>query len=438
MYETGDTMPMNHYPSISYDRVLMEGIRDMVFVMNVLPGPVFKYEFMNHSASTHTGLGERAIGKSLEAVLPKEMALYLNQEYQRAIDIGTSITYEDSFLTPDGERFYSETRVTPLHDESGVCTHLAAVVKDVTIQKKAQEEVQTSSDLLFQNQQRYQSLFEYNLDAVLSIDTNGRIISKNLAVETITGYTVEDLIGENFYKYVIPREIPMAIKGFEAALKRKAKEAQLTIYAKSGQEMNIIVKFTPIIMEGVTTGVFAIFKDVTLQKQYEEKLKYIALHDPLTDLPNRRHFDARLEYALDNLVHRQRHFALLMLDIDHFKEINDKLGHDAGDTVIKDFATKLSHCVSTAGTVARYGGDEFIILLELPADAKQPAINLANLIYEKMQIPAHVNGKQIRITTSIGIAIASNKGTTTKEILKQVDIALYKAKENGRNTYFFG
>ncbi|WP_052360733.1 sensor domain-containing protein [Oceanobacillus manasiensis] len=427
---------MNQYPSISFDRVLMEGIQDMVFVMNVLPGPVFQYEFLNNTARNHTGIGEAAIGKSLDETLSVEMASSLNKEYRRAMDIGTSITYEDSFLSPNGERFYSETRITPLHNEAGICTHLAAIVKDVTIQKKAQEEVQTSSNLLFQNQQRYQSLFEYNLDAVLSIDLKGRILSKNLAVEKITGYTDKDLIGENFYKYVIPRDIPNAIKGFEHAVKRGAKESQLTIYDKSHNQMEIITKFTPIIMDGETTGIFAIFKDVTLQKQYEEKLKYIALHDPLTDLPNRRLFDARLDYAIEGLVDRQRQFAILMLDIDHFKGINDTMGHDAGDTVIKDFANKLSSCVRNSDVVARFGGDEFIILLELSSGIERTAISLATLIHHKVQEPTHVNGRQIKTTTSIGIAIASKKDITAKGILKQADIALYKAKENGRNTYY--
>ncbi|WP_404458177.1 diguanylate cyclase domain-containing protein [Oceanobacillus kapialis] len=427
---------MRTHPSISYDRVLMEGIQDMVFVMDVLPDLTFQYEFMNHSAKNHTGLGENSIGKSLEEVLSAEMASYISSEYKRAINTGTPILYEDSFVALNGERHYSETRVTPLYDETGKCTHLAAVVKDVTIQKNAQKEVQTSSNLLFQNQQRYQSLFKYNLDAVLSIDTKGKIISKNLAVETITGYTREGLIGEYFYKYVIPPEVSTAVNAFEQALKGEAKEIELTIFDQAQQKMKIVVKFTPIIMDEEVAGVFAIFKDITLQKQYEEKLQYIALHDPLTDLPNRRLFDARLEHALDNLENRQKQFALLMLDIDHFEKINDTMGHDTGDAVIKDFANKLSSCIRNSDIVARFGGDEFIILLELSSATEQTAISLATLIRHRVQEPTHVNGKQIKITTSIGISIATDPTITAKGIIKQADIALYKAKENGRNTFY--
>ena len=182
-------------------------------------------------------------------------------------------------------------------------------------------------------------------------------------------------------------------------------------------------------------GWVAIHQDVTEQRKIEKKIAHMAHHDALTGLPNRVLFREEVEKCLGN-VRRGESFAVLCLDLDHFKNINDTLGHPVGDTLLQVVATRLRDCLRETDIVARLGGDEFAIV---QVETEQPvsATALAQRILDVMGAPFEIDGHQVVIGTSVGIAIAPMDGAKSDQLLKNADMALYRAKADGRNAFHF-
>ena len=176
--------------------------------------------------------------------------------------------------------------------------------------------------------------------------------------------------------------------------------------------------------------------DITARKQAEKKLEYRAFYDTLTDLPNRNYFDENLEIALVKAKNNNNLMAVVFLDLDCFKNINDSLGHKVGDQLLKSFAQRLSSCVRNNDIISRWGGDEFTVLLP-QINSPEDTINLAQRILEDLKQPFEVAGHQLYVKTSIGIAIYPQDGEDGETLLKNADAALYRAKERGRNHYRF-
>ncbi|MFB4167768.1 diguanylate cyclase domain-containing protein [Virgibacillus sp. JSM 102003] len=174
-------------------------------------------------------------------------------------------------------------------------------------------------------------------------------------------------------------------------------------------------------------------RDISLQKAHELKLEDFAHHDPLTGLPNRRLFNVRIEQRLEEFKDHNALLAVIMLDIDHFKEINDSMGHDVGDRVIKEFGNRLRETVRDEDLVARLGGDEFVILLP-GIESAENAVAIAESIQNAIRQPWKANDSTISITSSMGIAM-SEQDITPSSMLKNADIALYEVKNKGRNAY---
>ncbi len=176
--------------------------------------------------------------------------------------------------------------------------------------------------------------------------------------------------------------------------------------------------------------------NITARKRAEKNLEYRAFYDTLTDLPNRNYFDEKLEIALVEARNNDYLMALLFLDLDSFKNINDTLGHKIGDQLLKSFAQRLSSCVRNDDVVSRWGGDEFTLLLP-QINSPEDTINLAQRILDDLKQPFEISGHQLYIKTSIGIAIYPQDGEDAETLLKNADAALYRAKERGRNHYRF-
>jgi diguanylate cyclase (GGDEF)-like protein len=176
------------------------------------------------------------------------------------------------------------------------------------------------------------------------------------------------------------------------------------------------------------------YADINARKVTEERLRHRAEFDTLTDLPNRGLFVERLQLAMGRATPSHR-MALLFLDIDHFKTVNDTLGHEAGDQLLKVFATRMRDCVRQSDTVARLAGDEFTIIVEGLREATD-AKTLASKLVEALRAPTVLAGKLYEITTSVGVAMWNTGDTDDAELLRRADAALYEAKRRGRNGYF--
>jgi diguanylate cyclase (GGDEF)-like protein/PAS domain S-box-containing protein len=282
-------------------------------------------------------------------------------------------------------------------------------------------------------------IFDLMPDAIVAVNGNGRIQEVNKALTTMFGYEKEQLLGQ-------PIEIllPEAQRkhhvhhrtDYLASPRVRTMGAGLVLSGrrKDGSEIPIDIMLSPV--SSVTDKlVLAVIRDVTERRLAEAKISHMALHDALTNLPNRTFFYERMEQSFLNLG-RDQTFALLCLDLDHFKGVNDTLGHPFGDMLLRQVGERLRGCVRESDRIARLGGDEFAVLQG--SGAKPTDLTaLANRLIEAIGAPYDLDGYQIVVGASIGIAIAPMDASSSDQLLKNADLALYRAKGDGRNTYRF-
>ncbi|MFN2442332.1 MAG: EAL domain-containing protein [Thermoanaerobaculia bacterium] len=292
-----------------------------------------------------------------------------------------------------------------------------------------------SANALHQSEQRYRLLFERNLAGVYRNTLDGRIIDCNDACARIFGYDRrEDLIGtraEDFYfgsedRTTMIRELRerRTLANREARLRRRDGTPVWVLESVSYMEGE---NGEPDYMEGTLV-------DISDRKEAERQIEYQAYHDALTDLPNRMLFMDRLSVAIAQANRTGRHVAVMFLDLDHFKFINDTLGHSIGDLLLRAIARILGQSLREQDTVARIGGDEFTILLaELGAPGD--AATVAQKVLDSIARPIVVEGHELFVTTSIGVALHPADGADAETLLKNADSAMYRAKELGRNNY---
>ncbi|MBL0386855.1 EAL domain-containing protein [Tumebacillus sp. ITR2] len=321
-----------------------------------------------------------------------------------------------------------EVRGMPVLSDAGNIDGFVIVGRDITLRKEAERR-------LAESEQRYKSLYEQNIDAVFSFDENGKFRSGNPAWEKLTGYTEAELLQNGSADHLIPDEdLDRIDVHLQKALRGEAQYYEMPILTKSGERVHVSVTNFPIVINEEIVGVFGIAKDITKRKRDEQMIYHLAYHDPLTKLPNRRLFLDRLQYALDAAREAQQMVAVMMLDLDRFKVINESLGHAIGDQILQEVAERLDSCIASEHTVARLGGDEFALLMPMLTDPDQ-AVETAQSILNAFTPPILVAGYEFHITSSIGIALYPEDGCDVNTLLKHADTAMYIAKDQGKNNF---
>ncbi|MGI8504580.1 MAG: diguanylate cyclase domain-containing protein [Hassallia sp.] len=277
--------------------------------------------------------------------------------------------------------------------------------------------------------------------AVVVCDTNGCVKIMNPVAEKLTGFKQNEAIGKDLTEIfsLIDNEMNEPIENLaKLAIKADAVLSlpeNCTLIAKDGTQILIGDSVAPIRDDGKITGAVLVFQDITKRKHKEAQLLRNAFYDGLTALPNRILFTDRLRQAIERSKRRNDyHFAVLFLDLDGFKAVNDRFGHSMGDNLLIAIARRLESCLRGGDTVARFGGDEFAILLEEIKDVSV-AINIAKRIHESLALPLNLNGHEIISTGSIGIALSGSKHHEPESVLRDADIAMYRAKHQGKARY---
>ena len=215
------------------------------------------------------------------------------------------------------------------------------------------------------------------------------------------------------------------------------RDMELCRLEESGKKVWISISGEPVFdSSGAFRGYRGVGKDISERKQDEERIHFLANHDALTSLPNRAMFNDVLNLAIQNARRYDRNFAVLFIDLDRFKNINDTLGHDAGDKLLQEMGTRLTQTVRASDVVARLGGDEFVLLVQEVAEPKQVAA-VARKILSALVEPMSIQGQECRVTASIGICMYPSEGRNEQSLMKNADIAMYRAKEDGKNNYKF-
>lgn len=356
--------------------------------------------------------------KAFDAVLDQ---LSNPEEFRRsteAIDAQPDTESFDLVLFKDGRRFerYSTGRRI-----EGVANARVWSFRDVTAKFTAEAALRDS-------ELRYRLLFEQNAAGVCVTKIDGEIVDCNTTFASMLGYQRAELMGN---KIALLYERPSERAEIELALQetRTLNSVETELRRKNGGSLYVLQNMT---LAG--DRIHMTVADISDRKRAEEQIEFHAYHDVLTHLPNRKLFTDRLS---QNLTHARRigkALAVMFVDLDHFKAINDTLGHTAGDELLLEMARRLRGCVREDDTVARLGGDEFTILL---SELRHPedAVTVAEKIIAAVQKPVVVGGAPIEVSASIGIALYPVDGNDPESLLRNADSAMYRAKESGRNTY---
>ncbi|MBD3805335.1 MAG: GGDEF domain-containing protein, partial [Thioclava sp.] len=278
-------------------------------------------------------------------------------------------------------------------------------------------------------------VFESAAEAIVVTDADNNIVRVNPAFTAITGYTPEDVLGRNPRLLKSGRHDTEFYRAMWDDLNRHGHwEGEIWNRYKNGE---VHVEWLSITKINDGQGIaqhLAVFHDITQRKEAEELLRFKAHHDALTELPNRELFEDRLQTAINRARRYHRIFALLLVDLDRFKEVNDSLGHAAGDELLVEAARRLVSCVRETDTVARLGGDEFAIILSEMAAADE-AEQIARRAVALLNEPYYLDAGTARISGCVGVAQYPLHGRESDQLLRNADVALYAAKEGGRNTY---
>jgi diguanylate cyclase (GGDEF)-like protein/PAS domain S-box-containing protein len=304
------------------------------------------------------------------------------------------------------------------------------------------ERVLLESALRTEGEARLGALVQHSSDVILLLAPDAEVRYASPSVRHVLGYDVADFVGRRFLDYV-PEEdralVEAALRGLLARAPGPSDAFDFRIRHRDGRLLNTECLFTNLLEHAAVGGIVVNVRDVTERKQFEEQLTYQAFHDSVTDLANRALFRDRVEHALSRRGNGSRSLAVLFLDLDDFKNINDTFGHDAGDRVLQTISRRLRSGLRKGDTAARLGGDEFAVLLEDVAHETGISEIVAQLL-ESITAPLWLDGREASVECSIGIAIArSTHGTepsvTVDELLRNADVAMYEAKTADGNTF---
>lgn len=376
--------------------------------------------------------------KDADAVLGHELADFVHADYADLLALGIEAFAEEEAGIPlklrpiNASPIDVQMRVRELKDRAD--GDYMVECRDISNYIRASEDAR-------RREQRLGGVLATVGDAIITIDQKGIMQTVNPAAERMFGYAKNEMIAQNV-KLLMPDQyadhhdqyLDHHVKSGESRLIGRSRE--LEGQHKDGTRFPIELSVTEL-REGTQRLFTGVVRDITERRKAQEKIEHLAHHDPLTGLPNRNLFTERMERAIYRAKRSGKPLGLMFVDLDKFKPINDQLGHEAGDTVLKTVAERMAHCVRTSDTVARIGGDEFVAILE-NLDHWESAAVVAQKIIRALTQPIDVStNKTAQVGASIGISIFPGDGNTLDDLSRAADVAMYAVKEAGRNNFKF-
>ncbi|WP_052353749.1 PAS domain S-box protein [Neobacillus jeddahensis] len=368
------------------------------------------------------------IGKSVIDFSPPEYEEMVKNRFQYLKKTGTFIApAEEKVIRLNGEVL--DVEVTGITLDYGDDTAVLMMVHDITSRKRVAEALRKS-------EYNYRLITEYSQDMIRLTDRNGIILYASPSHKWNLGIEAEDYIGKHVREGIHPDDLSLYDEKLRYAIKN---QENFTIEGRRQHQNGQwiwIESHAMMVMDdhGALQHIVYSSRNIMERKQYEEKLEQLAFQDTLTGLPNRRSFTDSLKSLLQGSEQSKSIHAVMFLDLDKFKRINDTLGHDIGDELLKKFAQRIKNSLADDDILARLGGDEFTIILP-NLQSEQDAQQTAERIIEELQEPWEINGHNFLTTSSIGISYYPKDGDNPKRLMKCADLALYKAKDAGRNKY---
>ncbi|HVF30372.1 MAG TPA: EAL domain-containing protein, partial [Pyrinomonadaceae bacterium] len=404
-------------------RNLFENANDIIYVHD-LDG---NYISINRAAEKVFGYSrEEALKMNMSQIAAPEAFELFRENLSKKIQGGAKQTaYEVDCLRKDGTRVTLEVNSTVILKD-GEATAVQGIARDITDRKRAET-------ALIESESRFRDLFENANDLIYTHDVEGNFTSLNRAGERITGYSREEALKMQISQVVAPEYIGYAQRMTRRKLQGDVPTSyELEIIAKGGHRVMLELSTRLIYQNGKPVGVQGIGRDITSRREAEEQLLHNALHDSLTELPNRTKFMNHLKGAIEQAKSDPDFkFAVLFLDLDRFKIINDSLGHVIGDKLLIGIAKRLKMCVRPRDIVARFGGDEFTILLNKVHESGDATL-VAERLQRKLLAPFKFGNYEVFSSASIGIIVSDEIDREPEDFLRDADSAMYRAKETGK------
>jgi diguanylate cyclase (GGDEF)-like protein/PAS domain S-box-containing protein len=351
----------------------------------------------------------------------------VRDEFARVLEQSAFCHIEFRSLRPGGGVRWLKVQGKAFSAAGGGSRRIIGVVQDVTERRRAEERLRQAA-----------TIFEATTDGILVLDEQFRIVAVNHGYCAMTGYGEGELLGHRPHPLTPEAHPPDQFQALSRAIEKDGQwRGEISGQRRGGANFPVLMNLAAVAGErdGLTHYV-VVFTDLSAIRKAEEELQRLAHCDPVTELPNRLLAVDRLEHALERAARREGRVGLLFIDLDHFKRINDTLGHGMGDELLREVARRMRSCVRAEDTVARFGGDEFLVILE-EVERTEHVGRIANKILEAISQPFSLAGRDLTVYGSIGISLYPDDGATREDLIRAADTAMYAAKEMGRRSYSF-
>lgn len=412
---------------------LLDRERFLRTVTDALPGLVAYWDkdlicrFANSSHGEWYGKGQRELlGCHIREVMGDEVFEQKRPQVE-AVLAGEDLSFESRMSVSDDKIRHHLHHYIPHRNDAGEVQGFFVLSVDVSALKEAETERQLSERVV-----------NSTAEGIMVTDVHGTVRSVNPAFTRITGYSEQEMRGTNFRVLLAGNHEP----DFYEILRKDVDangtwQGETWARRKNGDRFLAWWNHTLIpLTDDAPARYVTLFHDVTSRWQNDERLRHLALHDPLTDLPNRTLLNERLERLMGQTAREPRRLAILFVDLDCFKAVNDEKGHATGDALLKEVAQRLLALVRRSDTVARLGGDEFVLVLDNPSD-RQEVAQVAQRVIDTVAMPLAVGGGEIQLGASVGIALYPGDAEERDQLLACADAALYEAKSAGKGSQRF-
>ena len=411
-------------PSGSSDALLRLIADSVPALMAYYDLPGLRCQFANQGYAAYNGHSTQSIlGLTVEEAIGTRAWEAIHPHVDRCM-VGERVKYTREQTLPNSEIRIIEVNLIPHFEGRTDPVGAFVLINDITERWRAESMVRQSEERMRK--------FSEATDEAIVFHRDGIIIDGNEALTRLTGYPLHEVLGLSIFSFIHPEYRSIALEYTRSGSEHPY---EVAITHKDGHNIPVeVVGKTMPQLHGDYRIVVA--RDISARKKVEEREAFLALHDALTELPNRRHLMEQLERQIAQAQQANRHLAVLFIDLDHFKTVNDSLGHHAGDQLLCEVAHRFTRCVRSADIVARLGGDEFVVILN-EVGSTDDVVLVAEKILAVLDPVMRVEGHTLHVTPSIGISVCPDDGWDLVQLMKNADTAMYHAKAAGRNNFQF-
>ncbi|HEY4998055.1 MAG TPA: EAL domain-containing protein [Usitatibacter sp.] len=404
-------------------------------LLDAIPSPVYykdregRYLTYNRAWSDLFGRGADWIGKTGFDVFGPEIGREHQEHDRPLIERPSSTTYESGVPGPDGTMHQMLFNKVSFVDQRGDVAGVISVVTDVTRYKQTESALEAS-------EARFRVLTESTIDLISVCDADGTMQYQSGALRQLLGFDPADSVGKNVFDLVHRDDVDHVRAAFRRILETRqlTEPVEFRLRHRDGGWRTFESLGTNCLTNAHIRGIVWNSRDVTDRKVIQQRMQHLAYHDNLTGLPNRGLLQDRLARSIARAERSGRKVAVLFIDLDNFKNINDTLGHDVGDELLRQVSRRLAECVRLEDTIARQGGDEFIVLLDNLDEGRNASL-VAQKILNALRLPLMLGGTEQHVSGSIGIALYPEDGRDAQTLMKNADTAMFHGKGLGKNTY---